>query len=321
MTPIGWILIETFSTILFFVFSYTLHFKNIMTPFVMSFGFVNMFVFLFNLFKKTYSPQKILTKKIIFNSINTAYSLFLCASFLSALMNILSFGKKNLHISDLFPLIQLIVSVVFSLYILHLKEKIKSETIKLQATENYIKLLKSQFNPHFLFNILNSLAELVRKSPQKCEEIILKLSNYYRTILKSPQMWSLREEIEFVDKYLELEKSIIYDVQFEYSIKIDDSLKDISVPAMILQPLVENAIKYGIKKNHGGFINVSAKTTEYELIITVENNCADKIDEITFGNGLTITKERVKLLMNGTLDWENTNDTVKFKIKSPKDVR
>lgn len=321
MTKLVWIFIETLSTILFLIFSYTLHFKNFMTPIVMSYGFINLFALLFNLFKKTYSPQRNLTKKIIFNSINATYSLFLCISSLSVLMNILSFGKKNLHVSDLFPFILLIISIIFSLYVLHLKEKIESEMIKRQATENYIKLLKSQFSPHFLFNILNSLAELVRKSPQKSEEIILKLSDYYRTILKSPQMWSLREEIEFVDKYIELEKSIIYDVQFEYSIKIDDSLKDISVPAMILQPLVENAIKYGIKKNRGGFISISIQNHEHEFTITIENNCGNKIDEITFGNGLTITKERVKLLMNGRLEWENINSIMKFTIKSPKDVR
>lgn len=321
MTKFVWIFIETLSTMLFFIFSYTLHFKNLTAPVVMSYGFVNLFALLFNLFKKTYSPQRNLTKKIIFNSINATYSLFLCISSLSVLMNILSFGKKNLHISDLFPFILLIISIIFSLYVLHLKEKIESEMIKRQVTENYIKLLKSQFNPHFLFNILNSLAELVRKSPQKSEEIVLKLSDYYRTILKSPQMWSLREEIEFVDKYIELEKSIIYDVRFEYSIKIDDSLKDISVPAMILQPLVENAIKYGIKKNQGGFVNVFIQKDEHGFIISIENNCADKIDEITFGNGLTITKERVKLLMNGTLEWENINGVMKFIIKSSKDVR
>ncbi|MCX7654136.1 MAG: histidine kinase [Fervidobacterium sp.] len=314
-----WLIIELLGLSIFIIFLFVVNFKSFLAPFMMSVVLVNLSAILFNLFRKIYENQRNLTKKITLDILNVCYSLFLCINSLISLLNILAFRRNRLYAENLFTLVLLVISVIFALYVLRLKQAIELERANRQSLENYTKFLKSQFDPHFLFNVLNSLAELVRKSPEESEKVIIHLSEYYRAILKSPQMWSISEEIEFIKKYIELQKSILTDIAFDYSISSSILSNDIKIPAFILQPLVENAIKYGIRKNLGGFIKISVDKNDNEIRIDIENNVSEKVERITFGSGLTITFERLKLHSNGILQWNYSpnKSSITFTVKIP----
>ncbi|MFN3691685.1 MAG: sensor histidine kinase [Fervidobacterium sp.] len=320
-------IIELISIILFLTLNYSLptskYNLNVFIVFIISFGIPNISTVLFLLIKRTYnrntsgtslfySRNNTKKKKLIlylFDILNIAYSLFITTSIITLILNIITYGIDRVNTQDILTLLILMITITFTIYVDRLNDKIEKEKFKSLANENHLKFLKSQLNPHFLFNTLTALAELIRKSPQHAEHMLLSLAEYYRIVLKSPQTWSLKEEIEFENTYIEIQKNILYETDFEYvlSLKIpEDLLERIIVPSMLLQPLLENAIKYGIKANNGGFVRVVLERGQSNLLIKIENAIPNSINEneIVLRNGLTITNERIKFLMNGTLRWE-----------------
>lgn len=327
--------IEIISTILFLFFILLLPKSvkinnnfgaHIFVPFIISFGILNIFMLLFYIIRKTYKIDK--TKflsasskkhKVIFILLdisNAVYSFFITTNTISFILNILTYNLERTKTQDIITLLILTLTIISATYIERLKYGIEKEKFQRQASENYVKLLKSQFNPHFLFNTLNSLAELIRKSPQHAENIVLSLADYYRTVLKSPNVWTLKEELRFIGEYVNLEKNLLYHTTFEFiqSSNIPENfLENIIVPSMVLQPLVENAIKYGVKSTDGGTVKLTVDRSDQNLIIKIENTVSKKSNEkdsIEFKNGLVITCERVKLLMGGKLEWKYLNPTL-----------
>jgi len=134
-----------------------------------------------------------------------------------------------------------------------------------------LEALRSQLNPHFLFNTLHSIAELVHSNPRLAEQLILRLGELLRQVLQSSsrQQLTLSEELEFIRGYVEIEQMrlgerlrVVWDIQPEAF----DSL----VPSLILQPLVENAIQHGIAAREGpGTLTVRARRADGELHIEV----------------------------------------------------
>ena len=110
-----------------------------------------------------------------------------------------------------------------------------------------LQSLRTQLHPHFLFNTLNAIAELVHRDPVVADRSILRLSELLRFSLASEkaQEVTLKEEIEFLEKYVEIHKTLMRD-RLNVRVSIDSGTLDAVVPNMILQPLVENAIKHGI---------------------------------------------------------------------------
>jgi two-component system LytT family sensor kinase len=124
-----------------------------------------------------------------------------------------------------------------------------------------LSALKMQLHPHFLFNTLNAISELVYSDPKVADESILRLSEMLRFALESgkEQEVSLKEEVEFLEKYVEIQRTLMRE-RLTVRLDVDPETLDASVPNMLLQPLVENAIKHGISpRPAGGEIDIYAR--------------------------------------------------------------
>jgi two-component system, LytTR family, sensor kinase len=134
--------------------------------------------------------------------------------------------------------------------------------------------LQSQMNPHFLFNTLNSISSLVRFDPDRARDLIVKLSKILRRLLgKHDEFVQLREEIEFVDDYLDIEVVRFGRDKLRVYKHLDPETLDIVVPAILLQPLVENSIKHGLApKIDGGSITLRSRIQNGKLVIQVEDD-------------------------------------------------
>src|SRR5579864_53510 len=140
--------------------------------------------------------------------------------------------------------------------------------------EARLDALQSQINPHFLFNTLNSISSLVRFDPDRARELILKLSKILRRLLgKHDEFVQLRDEIEFVDDYLDIEVVRFGRDKLRVYKHLDPETLDIVIPAILLQPLVENCIKHGLSpKVDGGSITLRSRLQEGKLVIHVEDD-------------------------------------------------
>ncbi len=134
--------------------------------------------------------------------------------------------------------------------------------------------LQSQINPHFLFNTLNSISSLVRFDPDRARELIVKLSKILRRLLgKHDEFVQLREELEFIDDYLDIEVVRFGRQKLRVYKHLDPQTLDIVIPSMLLQPLVENSIKHGLSpKVDGGSITVRSRIQDGKLLIQVEDD-------------------------------------------------
>lgn len=169
-----------------------------------------------------------------------------------------------------------------------------------------LKSLERQLNPHFLFNALNSLAELLHVNPLKAEKTLLQLSSFLRSSMKEEAMIGLNEEIENVIRYTTLE-NIRFDDKIVFIYDIPESFKEKKVPKFSIQLIVENAIKHGYKREKLT-IKLSIQQKE-KLEITISNDGLP-ITRPTFGIGLQNLQERLLLLCNGQLQLTNeTNPT------------
>ncbi|MGF1637532.1 MAG: sensor histidine kinase [Cyclobacteriaceae bacterium] len=177
-----------------------------------------------------------------------------------------------------------------------------NKTLKYEALVNEIKLnqLKSQLNPHFIFNALNSIRALVDENPIKSKTAITQLSCILRGSLMSSkqQLTSFSEEINMVKDYLELE-GIRFEERLETTFDIEPGSEKYQVPPFMLQTLVENGIKHGISKlKEGGKIHIKTNISDETLKIEIRNTGTyeNGIDNPTKGLGLENTEQRLNLL-------------------------
>ena len=147
----------------------------------------------------------------------------------------------------------------------------QQERLLLQAR---MEALQSQINPHFLFNTLNSISSLVRAEPDSAREMIVKLGNILRRLLrKGDSFVPLREEFEFLDDYLDIEVARFGRDKLRVVKELEPASLDLLVPSMILQPLVENAVKHGFSsKLEAGTIYLRSRSADHALVIEVEDD-------------------------------------------------
>lgn len=179
------------------------------------------------------------------------------------------------------------------------------ENLKTMAKEAELKALQTQINPHFLFNALHTTSFFVRKDSNKAREIIIDLSTYLRYNLEnSCKLVPLEMELEQVKAYFNIEKAR-FGEKISLNIDVDENVKNISIPSLIIQPLVENSIKHGLlKKREGGFVNIIAKKENEGCFITIEDNgigidqkIIDNLDDRIDKNiGLKNVHNRIKLI-------------------------
>jgi hypothetical protein len=152
-------------------------------------------------------------------------------------------------------------------------ERDRAEKADLLAQSAQLQMLRYQVNPHFLFNSFSSLRALIRKDQLKAEEMLSKLSEFYRYSLatKNSSEVALIEEIEAIEHYFEIEK-IRFGKNIEFKINIEPIAEEYPIPSFLLHPIVENAIKYGMKTSELPLkIKIHADVIENELLISVEN--------------------------------------------------
>lgn len=184
--------------------------------------------------------------------------------------------------------------------------------------------LKSQINPHFVFNTLNNIRSLILEDKEKARDMLLNFSDLFRYALKNTDQATvnLKEELSIVDQYLEL-LSIQYEDKLKYKINVDDGLENMELPPMMLQLLVENAVKHGISQfKEGGNILIDIEQGQGFMNIHVRNtgnlktsaSLGDKL-----GVGLENIRKRLELIYNGkaNLQMKEVNEYVVASIKIP----
>jgi signal transduction histidine kinase len=207
----------------------------------------------------------------------------------------------------------------FLQYQKHSREQaVREANLQKLSREAELKALKTQINPHFLFNTLNSLNALVIKDPKKTREIITRLGNMLRYVLEGSEsnFVPLRQEIEFVENYLAIEKTRLGE-KLKFYVNVDKNLAEVRVPPIILQPLVENAIKHGVtKQTRGGWVRIDVKADKGNLKCQVTDNCG-KLNppeknlntNTNQGLGLRNIRERLKCIFNDDFSFNIENNT------------
>jgi len=192
--------------------------------------------------------------------------------------------------------------IYFSVHYFENYKKAEIESLIWEAAvkDFELKTLKSQLNPHFMFNALNSIRALIEEDPASAQTAVTNLSNILRYSLRIERMEtvSLEDEMQTVEDYLELE-TIRFEERLKFNIKMDPPSKKIEIPPMMIQTLVENGIKHGIsKRREGGEIFVSASVVDAKLKIEIRNSGRINQDSIqnATGFGISNTKHRLSLL-------------------------
>lgn len=206
-----------------------------------------------------------------------------------------------------------------------LKEKSKEETrLKELVTQTQLNELKSQINPHFLFNSLNSISSLTMTEPEKAQDMVIKLSNFLRYSLKHKenQLVSLSQEIDHIKLYLDIEK-VRFGDKLQANFEICDCA-DCLIPNMILQPLYENAIKYGVyETTKQVVIQTNARKAGDMLIFTLSNNYDDDaVSKKGEGIGLLNIRKRLGLVYGDTtyLSVKNENQIFTVTLSIPQKI-
>src|SRR6267154_1903389 len=177
--------------------------------------------------------------------------------------------------------------------------RLQSETARLEAqlAEAKLAALNAQLNPHFLFNTLNAVSSLVERDPRGVRRMIARLSELLRYTLdggNEPEV-IVTEEIAFLERYLEI-MQIRFDDKLAIDVHVGDEAREALVPSLILQPLVENAVKHGVEKISGvGRIEISASRIDDQLVLGVCDNGPGppSLNNGDLGVGLRNIRERL----------------------------
>ena len=176
--------------------------------------------------------------------------------------------------------------------------ELKRLTLESDLKEVQFSLLKSQLNPHFIFNTLNSISSLTISRPEKAQEMVIQLSDFLRYSLKKTETWvTLKEELGAIQKYLAIEKTR-FGSKLDLQLQVDEDTLSFLIPSLILQPLIENAIKYGVyESTEKCTLNVLAKMDNPTLRLIIKNDF-DPESPVKKGTGmgLQIVKSRLKEL-------------------------
>ena len=181
------------------------------------------------------------------------------------------------------------------------KDEVDRLNLEKTVKDLELKTIKSHINPHFIFNSLNSIRALVDENPKRARTAITELSNILRSSLQVEKMETvpLQKELDIVKDYLALEQ-MRFEERLKVQMEIDEDTLAQPLPPMMLQTLVENAIKHGISKRiNGGIIKIIARFTDnnFELIVQNSGNLEANTNE---GFGFKSTRDRLKFLCNGS---------------------
>ena len=209
-----------------------------------------------------------------------------------------------------------IVLVVFLLrgakqVIMDHQASLKNKKLKAELEQSRIAVMLSQIQPHFLYNSLTSVMDLCDRNPKQAKAAIADFADYLRgnlSSLKTENLISFRIELEHVEKYLRLEKLRFQD---ELEVVYDIQAQDFMLPALSVQPLIENAVKHGVgQKTGGGTVTIQTLENENEYIVRVIDDgvgfaAEEAIDDGNVHVGIENTKKRLDLMLNARLEIES----------------
>ena len=199
--------------------------------------------------------------------------------------------------------------------------QLKQLSLESNLKESQLNTLKGQINPHFMFNSLNNIRGLMLEDVPRSREMITRLSEMLRYSLtqNNTNAITLENELEMVDNFVAISKIQMEErLQFEKDITVNT--KGINIPPMVIQMLIENAVKHGIAKlKKGGFIKLSIQQTHDTLFIEVKNSGKLSIKSDSTQLGLENIKKRLALLYKGMANFNLTekNDQVIATIQIP----
>ena len=180
------------------------------------------------------------------------------------------------------------------------RNRIREERLRELAARSELKALKAQINPHFLFNALNSISALISSDPDAAQQTLERLAGIFRGTLLASEKGSVpfRKEMELVDAYLDVERAR-FGRRLSVEQSIDPGARDVPVPPLILQPVVENAVRHGISPTvEGGTVRIDAKLGDGALRIVVHDDgegtgLIDLEEMLTEGYGLRNVRDRL----------------------------
>lgn len=196
-----------------------------------------------------------------------------------------------------------------------------SRRSELLAREAQLRALKAQVNPHFLFNSLNSISSLTASDPMRAREMCIQLADFLRTSLRLGERASIpfREEIELTRMYLGVEQ-VRFGKKLRTSIDVEPACGDCEVPALVIQPLVENAVKHGIALlDEGGSILMLGRIVKEGMRFTIENPYDPLAPNSRSGIGLSNVRQRLEARYGGAarLDVEASQDVYRVTVVVP----
>jgi two-component system LytT family sensor kinase len=213
----------------------------------------------------------------------------------------------------------IILSYYLFISLTNLSEKnAKEARLESLVKETELKMLRSQINPHFLFNSLNSVSSLTITDPEKARDMIIKLSDFMRYALskKDEQPVSFRSELENLMLYLDIEK-VRFGDRLSTIENIEDKSLDIKMPVMILQPLYENAIKHGVYESiESVSIETQAKIIDEYLELTISNNYdSSMLTKRGTGTGLKNVTRRLELFYGNRASLQTNKENGVYTVK------
>ena len=275
-----------------------------------------VFISLFAFFLITVSNKFILPKVnqkfwYLISFVFSFLSGFLGFSFSFLLFSFTDF--KILHIISPFW-IYISITIGFLTFlvglILHqfISMKYKNESIKNQILETKLKALENELNPHFLFNALNSVSELIYQDQKKAEIAVIHISKFLRNAINKESLISLETEISMVKTYVNIE-NIRFDEKIVLNLADFEEFKNIQIPKFSIQLLIENAIKHGYS---GNILNVNLEFFKDKIIVSNDGKISNNIK---YGTGLSNLQKRLEIQKIGNLSYEIRDDKMQFIIQ------
>lgn len=219
-----------------------------------------------------------------------------------------------------------LVVILFLIYRTYTQAKLSRLYLTQQITDAELKAIRAQLNPHFLFNALSAIQNLVNKPDQEsANNYIVKLSRLMRLVLNrsNESFHSLANELEIAELYLELEK---LRSDFEYDLHMGDGVDmNMLVPSMLLQPYLENAVVHGIQANGGNQIDLKIDVDENFCILTIKDNGKGTGSKNGNGRGMAMSSERLKVIedrhgIDTSVNARETDAGYEVIIKLPTDL-
>lgn len=201
------------------------------------------------------------------------------------------------YISTLFYLVQFGIYHTYSYYRDYQQQRIREVQLRELALQSELSAIKAQLNPHFLYNVFNTISATVPPALEHTRELLADLADLFRYQLQASKtdLVTVGEEVAFVQKYLELEKARFGD-RLHTHFKIDDQLIRAQLPPMLLQPLVENAVRHGIAPLiDGGEVWVHIRPENGQLQIEVGDTGVGMNNSTVSGSGVGLANTRLRL--------------------------